>query len=239
MNEKRTKEIVKEVYTKAKINCISNAKNALAIHVENELLERYKKSLSYKTIERAFDKYIDGKKIGPPLAESVNLMCVYLGFENFTDYVRRRQKWKWKVTIGISLAAILISLLVLLPKFSKNSNTSSISRNGCMTWADSIYVTASCDSGPYSKYETPIVPMNQNKMKNFKKVEVDAAYSFFTEDGKPLIWYHKKNDRELEYFTAPGLHPITGKTLDEITEYMIEKYVPIHSNKSDSFIKEN
>ena len=53
---------------------------------------------------------------------------------------------------------------------------------------------------------------------------------------KPLIWYAKNKEGEIECFTNPGLHPITGKTLDEITPYIIQKYVPIHSNNNDSFV---
>jgi hypothetical protein len=34
MNEKRIGEIVKKVYQRANANCVSSAKNALAIHVD-------------------------------------------------------------------------------------------------------------------------------------------------------------------------------------------------------------
>jgi len=75
-------------------------------------------------------------------------------------------------------------------------------------------------------------------LKNFKRVEVTAAYDFFTEDHKPLVWYYKNKDDEIEYFTSPGLHPITGETLRKITTYIIQTYVPIHSIKEDSFLKQ-
>jgi hypothetical protein len=76
------------------------------------------------------------------------------------------------------------------------------------------------------------------KIKNFKKIDVNMATDFFAPaTNKPLIWYIKNKNGNIEYFTSPGLHPITGKTLDEITPYIIQKYVPLHLNDKDSFVK--
>ena len=109
--------------------------------------------------------------------------------------------------------------------------------NVCMTWADSLYVTVSCDTGPFSTFGTEVKPLDQMKLKNMRKVEVNAAYPFFSEDGKPLVWYFKNTDDEIEYFTAPGLHPTTGETLRKITPYIIQTYVAKHSFKEESFLK--
>jgi hypothetical protein len=48
---------------------------------------------------------------------------------------------------------------------------------------------------------------------------------FFNEDGSVKLWYGKNKNKDLEYFTALGLHPETGKTLKPITQYMIDKYI--------------
>ena len=106
-----------------------------------------------------------------------------------------------------------------------------------MTWADSLYIRVSCTTGPLSKYGTRIEPLDEKRIKNFKKVEVTAAYQFFTKEGKPRIWYLKNKKGEIEYFTAPGLHPVNEETLRKITEGIIQKYVPIHTTKEDSFLK--
>ena len=87
------------------------------------------------------------------------------------------------------------------------------------------------------KYSAIVEPLDPIKLTNFKKVEVTVAYTFFTENGKPLIWYYKNREGEIEYFTAPGLHPVNGKTLRKITEGIIKKYVPLHSNKTTSFLE--
>ena len=44
-------------------------------------------------------------------------------------------------------------------------------------------------------------------------------------DGSERLWYGKNKNKELEYFTAFGKHPETGKTLKPITKYMIAKYI--------------
>ena len=155
-------------------------------------------------------------------------------------------RWKLIITISISFAAILTTSLILKNQISSdNSNSSinlkddnqSIKSEKCMTWADSLYVPISCNTGPRSKFGTIIEPLDLKRLKNFKKVEVNAAYPFFTEDGKPLIWYYKNKDEKIEYYTAPGLHPVNGETLRKITEDIIQKYVPIHINRIDSFVQ--
>ena len=42
---------------------------------------------------------------------------------------------------------------------------------------------------------------------------------------QPLILYGKNAAKEYEYFTHPGLHPETGKTLKPISRYIIKKYI--------------
>ncbi|WP_421823772.1 hypothetical protein [Flagellimonas oceanensis] len=151
---------------------------------------------------------------------------------------KKKSRRRLVITISIAIGAVLLASLALRDSLF-NSSSLPTNTNLCMTWADSLYVKVSCSKKPYSEFGTPVEPLDEMKLKNFKKVEVSMATQFFTEDGKPLIWYYKNKDKEIEYYTAPGLHPISEKTLDEITEYIIQKYVPIHSNKEGSFIKED
>ena len=46
MDEKRIKEIVQKVYMKAKNNCVSEAKSALAKHVEDDVFKKHKKNIT-------------------------------------------------------------------------------------------------------------------------------------------------------------------------------------------------
>jgi hypothetical protein len=41
-----------------------------------------------------------------------------------------------------------------------------------------------------------------------------------------MVWYGKEPiTGKYEYFSQPGLHPITGKTLKKISPYIIKKYI--------------
>ncbi|MFS4469572.1 hypothetical protein [Maribacter sp. 2210JD10-5] len=148
---------------------------------------------------------------------------------------RRRRRRIITISISVAFGMTLMILGVQKwPSYFPKNNPKDV---GCMAWADSLYVEVSCDEAPFSKYGTRVKPLNPIELKNMCKVEVDAAYQFFTATGKPRIWYYKKSIKEIEYFTAPGLHPTNGETLRKITPYIIETYVPIHSKKKNSFIE--
>nr|WP_299214970.1 hypothetical protein [uncultured Allomuricauda sp.] len=265
MSNKRIGELVQKVFEEASKKSSSEARSAKANQVVDELWEKHNRKISYKTVERSFKKYIDGKDEVELLADNVDLFCKYLGFENFIDYVKKYPrttgggnggkpgKWKLIITIGIAFGAILTTAFFFKNQIFPSDNDSPVNNrtidnlinqddnqfidNKCMTWADSIYVSVSCDKGPFSIHGTKVVPLDKIKLKNMRKVEVDAAYKFFSNANEPLIWYYKKSSREIEYFTAPGLHPTNGETLRKITTHIIETYVPIHTNNKDSFLE--
>lgn len=250
MDEKRIAEIVLKVFEKAKEEHASHSRFALSNHISEH------SDLSSKTLERAYDRYINNKKkFGPPNADSVDLLCKYLSFEDYADYISKnptkkennsdtdsgevveepvRRNWP-KILI---IAAVIISVITFILIKSFNPKVVNGGSEKCMAWADSLYIEVSCSAKPYTQYGTKPEPLDPIKLDNFKKVEVNMATQFFAEDGKPMIWYYKNKDGEIEYFTAPGLHPITGETLRKITPYIIETYVPVHMNNPDSFLRE-
>ena len=67
--------------------------------------------------------------------------------------------------------------------------------------------------------------INKQIFDNLKRVDPDCKYPFFKADGSENLWYGKSAKGKLEYFTSYGLHPVTGKTLDPITPYMIKKHI--------------
>lgn len=236
MIERRIKEIVLKVFEKAKKEHASHTRFALSNHISEH------SNLSSKTLERAYDRYINKiKKYGQPQADSVDLFCEYLGYDNYSDYLKKNRPGatggKWiKITVSIAFGTFLI--LMVIKKWAYTNPIEKGTENQCMTWADSLYVPVSCDTQPYSTYGTDVEPLDSLKLKNFKKLEVNMATTFFAEDGKPMIWYFKNRDGEMEFFTAPGLHPTTGETLKKITPYIIETYVPVHINRKSSFVEQ-
>lgn len=242
MEDKRIQNLVREVFKKAEQETVSHTRYALAVHIST------KTNLSPKTLERAHNKYVTRTNIDYKLqADSINLLCGYLGYEDFAHYLQRKSSVsntqksnvqndnrKFLLVSAGGLIIIVASMLLWSKRSVKGENILD-----CMTWADSLYIPVSCDTGPMSENGIPILPLDKVKMKNFKKVEVDMATRFFSEStGKPLIWYYTKNEDETEYYTAPGLHPITGMTLKAITEHIIMTRVPMHKVRKESYFEE-
>lgn len=242
MEDKRIENLVREVFKMAEGETASHTRYALAKHIEGKI------KLSSKTLERAHDRYITKTNLNNQLqSDSIDLMCNYLGYDNFTHYAQGKSIGNPKKngvnqhkTNNYLLPSVwglvtIVSILLLWPKGHENVENSL----DCMTWADSLYIPVSCDTGSMSDSGIPILPIDKIKMKNFKKINVNMATPFFSEEtGKPLVWYYTKSKNETEYYTAPGLHPITGKTLKAITEHIIMTRVQMHSYKPDSYLKE-
>lgn len=96
----------------------------------------------------------------------------------------------------------------------------------CMVWKKDHYEVVSCDivSNKMSLISPIVTKKEENIISNFKKIKVCDTTSFF-KLGKPCVWYGKSFDGSYDCFTAPGLHPETGKTLKPITQYIVDKYL--------------
>lgn len=93
----------------------------------------------------------------------------------------------------------------------------------CMQWQADHYELIDCQSNVNSLYAaSPIIPIDKD-MLELNKLKVCDSTAFF-EGGKAIIWYCKVDDNP-EFFDGPGFHPITGKALRPVTEYIIDKYV--------------
>lgn len=102
----------------------------------------------------------------------------------------------------------------------------------CMVWNKDHYEEIPCDnvSNTMTLLSPIVMKKEEGLISNFKKIKACDTTSFF-KMGKPCIWYGKSFDGTYEYFTAPGLHPETGKTLRPITQYMIEKHILAKNDK--------
>lgn len=72
-----------------------------------------------------------------------------------------------------------------------------------------------------------VKPINEFELEHFRRIAVCDTTTFFKNgnEEQPLVWYGKDpKTGEYEYFSQPGLHPVTGKTLKKITPYIIKKY---------------
>ncbi|WP_394747099.1 hypothetical protein [Spongiimicrobium salis] len=220
----------------------SKKKTHRAQHLSDILLENYNYTINERTLRDYYSGYINGT-IGLQndlKSKLLVCLCKYLEYKDYADFLNQNQtdtppkepkkkKRKWILTISIS---IVFGASILIPSIFENGPV--LNTISCMTWVKTHYEEISCAT----KYSANVEPLDPIKLTNFRKVEVTMATDFFSEEtNKPLIWYYKNKNGEIEYFTAPGLHPINGKTLKAITDHIINTYVPIHSYHANSFVE--
>lgn len=127
-----------------------------------------------------------------------------------------KNKWKKKVGIGILAVTGLFSAGYTAKDLVANDKE-------CIQWQIDHYEYVDCNNTtPNHFLEIPIEPVDEKKI-DLKKIDVSEKTTFFIND-KPVIWYCKVNG-EPEFFNTHGFHPITGKPLKPITNYMIDKWV--------------
>jgi hypothetical protein len=151
-------------------------------------------------------------------------LCRYLGYENYTEFVKvnsndttKKNTLKlffntYKITI---IVAISVLFLVILYSYT--------TRQRWMVWQEDHYVEVDFDLEKYKLSQ--LKAFKEERIDLFKKITPNCNYVFFNNDGSVNIWYGKNKSKELEYFTALGLHPETGKALKPITKYMIGKHI--------------
>ncbi len=227
------KKIVKEVFKKAEREYASKAKTTLSKYIADKIEEEFNIIISDRTLSRSYDRYILSKKNTVSLtAESVDLLCKYLGFNNYSDYKAKNSSVVSKIKNPFYVIPI-ISILLVFFLYKNNSNI--FNTTECMVWESTEYVKISCHKEYHPKYGTKVIVMDKKMQQNLKKVVLKRSSIVFSQDGKPLFWYSKLKKNNVEFFTAPGLHPITGETLKKISKTIFNKYVPIHTNNKNSF----
>lgn len=122
-----------------------------------------------------------------------------------------RKNKKWKIVITISIIFPLFAIIY----FGLNSR-----QKGCMIWKQDQYELANCPKN----YNPKIIPIDEELLKEFKKIEVDTNFVFFDDNGNAKVWYDKTGGR-IEFFTSEGRHPTNNKVLKPITQAIVRKYV--------------
>ncbi|MFC7444785.1 hypothetical protein [Mesoflavibacter profundi] len=177
-----------------------------------------------KSLRNKHNKAVEGDSINLKLFVA-NGLSMYLGFDNYHDYYRSHNNGDFKLTsntinknsktliIGGVLAILIIVGVVFL-----NSDS-----NRWMVWENDRYVEVKFDAKKYNLNQLKIY--KSDRIENFRQVELNCDSDFFNEDGSVRYWYGKNKNKEINFFSSLGLHPLTGKTLKPITNYIINKYV--------------
>lgn len=201
-----------------------------AKHISNYILDSSDQPYGEKILSINYKK----AKKNPP--ERIELkpfveqsLCEYLGCEDFKDFkekypienTHQKPKSIWELSIRITKkygAYILLFLAIsgFIIMFS-------LDKPKWMAWQEDHYVEVSFDTDKYKVSELKLY--DEDRILYFKKITPDCETEFFKPNGLENLWYGKSAQGELEYFTALGKHPETGKTLKPITAYMIKKYI--------------
>ena len=239
MDHERIEKIVREVNEKAKLGSPSTAKSTLAKVVADHFKKR---EITAKTVERMFSRYLENDlSVGEPHPETINVLCKFLGYEDYRDYVKenyfKKKKKKEKDEVieadqpkkNTSLIdKNMFILLTLVGAISAIIFTiiSRPDREKCMMWSDNQFVEIDCNWHGEINNGNIIQNFDNSIFKNLKKIEVTINTPFYSPKKKePRVWYTMNNNDEIEYFSAPGKHPITGMKLVPITDSIIDEYV--------------
>ena len=174
---------------------------------------------------RPYKKYRNGKIENEEIESVEYISDLENGKSTIVVKPKNKKFFLWYRTMSATNKILLYIGVVMLIAFVSIS-TKHIIKNETrwMVWQEDHYVEVEFDTEKHKVNQLKLY--KEDRINLFKKITpVCDSTKFFNEDGSVNIWYGKNRNKELEYFTALGLHPETGKTLKPITQYMIDKYI--------------
>ncbi|MAZ72334.1 MAG: hypothetical protein CMC70_04220 [Flavobacteriaceae bacterium] len=203
-------QLLTDAFNKAKENSTASSALGLATHIYEALELKFKQPTSADAIRGYYRKW-ENKESFNISNTAKDHLAIYLDFEDYKSYVASKNTKK----INTKRYQFMVLVLLLIVAFFIYDAT----RKKCMIWDETKFVKIHCE-------ETNAKPIDKGLLTKFKKVEVECHEGFFFDkDGSPKIWYYKQGKNNLELFTYPGIHPINGKTLNDITRYMITEHM--------------
>jgi hypothetical protein len=160
--------------------------------------------------------------------EATNSLNYVSDLENGTSTIVIKPKNKnfffWYSNASIASKILLFSgTFLLITLISISTKHILYNETRWMVWQDDHYVEVAFDSQTY--YINELKLYKEDRILHFREISVTCDTIFFDKNGDVKFWYGKNTDKALEYFTALGLHPETGKTLKPITKYMIDTHI--------------
>lgn len=235
------KKLTEMIFEKAKSESREVAKTALANYIDENSF------LKFKTSTRMYDRYILGdSKVSIPTTYSLNSATKFIGYNSFADFCLQNfsdekktahieenkneiekstdqfgflQKTSGKKSYlkggmtGLGIATII--------GFSSYLGINGETSAECMYWKNTHYEKIICDEKVHPNIEKE--PYDEQLFNYFHRIQPSDTTTYFRA-GKPVIWY-LKIDGEVEFYSSPGNHPITGKQLKPVTPYIVDKYI--------------
>lgn len=208
-----TDKLIDSVFEKAGKESGKDSVHGKAEYLAEHIFEAYKFQVSSKTLTRY------QKKEYSPSHPLTDYFSKFLGYENYEAFVKKESEPVSKPEEkNYKKSKVWIIALILFPLIGVSAYVGY--QNGkeeCMIWKKDHFEKTAC-SGAENEELLRIF-----RLENFRKITPTDTTTFF-KNGKANVWYDK-NDNELYFFSAPGINPETGKTVKEITPYMINKYI--------------
>lgn len=213
--------LIIKAFEKAGSEIHTSKATPIAKHLSDYIEKQSKEPYGERSLR---DHYTAAKKGDPiDLRRFVaNALSVYIGYNSFEDFVKAQPsipvepkgmptRYKWAIA-GLLFIVLFVAISYL--QFNKQR---------WMVWQDDHYVEVKFDEKLLQEGKLKLY--SEERISNFKQLQPDCETRYKTPTGKPLVWYGKNTVGELQYFTSPGLHPETGKTLRELSKYMFDKYI--------------
>jgi hypothetical protein len=219
------RDLILKAFEKTKKDIRTNKSTHLAKHLSDYIFEESRETYGEKSLRTYYKKAINNSSENIEFKGYVKeALSKYLGYRDYQHFLKENPSEKniknsnlvavirkKKTTIGSIIIAVLMTYFGY-----------DLTKKDCMAWVEnSYYERLKCGE------ESEVKSIKYNKLifDNLKRIDPDCNYPFFKADGSENLWYGKSAKGELEFFTYYGLHPVTGKTLDPITQYMIDKYI--------------
>ena len=207
-----TDKLVDSVFEKAGKESGKDSINGKAEYLAEHIFEVYKLSVTSKTYTRYY------KKEYSPSHPLTDYLSQFLGYKNYAEFVRNESDPVLRPEEVQKKSKFWVFALILVPLLGVSAYVGY--QNGkeeCMIWKEDHFEKTICSGADNEEI------LRAFRLENFKKIVPTDTTTFF-KNGKAQVWYDKSN-KELEFFTAPGIHPVNGKTLKPVTSYIIEKYI--------------
>ena len=235
------KRLIIQAFEKAESSRVKlGEKKPSLVNIAEDLSNYIYKEEGFSIGERSFRDYRNEAEKLKLCDEDINIkqfkvvlgLCHYLGCLSYDDFISKNnlgdgnkgvQRTKKELGPSVFFAKHKITLIVSVILLLGFIAFQSINKQRWMVWQDDHYIEVGFDAKKYNLGQLKLY--NGDRIKDFRKITPNCDMPFFDSQGHVTVWYGKNNRKELEYFTALGLHPETGKSLDPITVYMIKKYI--------------
>ena len=229
--EKIYEDIVVAAFKKAEEKCVNTKKYQLSEYISDQIEEVSNIRITSRTFVSYHKKYIEKEEdVATPKHENIEYLCMFLGYDSYDDYVTKNynddiplplpKKTTKNITIEKKTTSVLWVLSVIIIGFVVYTQlVIDKTPNNCMIWVTDHYEPIAC-SGKRGEIE-----LDQETLKGMKQlIGLCKGTTFFLPNDEPVVWYDKYNNK-LTFFTKEGIHPTNGRTLKQISQYIINKYV--------------